>query len=48
MFAQLLRTGQNGLAAWWYEHPGTPRAALVERVLEFCWTGLERLSLERS
>jgi len=44
MIAQLLRTAQNGLAAWWYEHPDTPRAVLVDRVVEFAWLGLERVS----
>jgi AcrR family transcriptional regulator len=44
MLAQLLRTGQNGLAAWWYEHPETSRAVLVDRVVELYWTGLQRLS----
>jgi AcrR family transcriptional regulator len=44
MFAQLLRTAQNGLAAWWYEHPDTPRAELIDRVMEFAWIGLERVS----
>ena len=44
MFAQLLRTAQNGLAAWWYEHPHTPREALVDRVMEFAWLGLDRVS----
>lgn len=44
MIAQLLRTAQNGLAAWWYEHPQTPRAVLVDRVVEFAWLGLERVA----
>ena len=44
MFAQLLRTAQNGLAAWWYEHPEVPREVVVDRVVEFCWLGLERVS----
>ena len=44
MFAQLLRTAQNGLAAWWYDHPDTPREVLVDRVMELCWLGLERVS----
>ena len=44
MFAQLLRTAQNGLAAWWYEHREIPRAVLVDRVVEFCWIGLERVA----
>ena len=44
MFAQLLRTAQNGLAAWWYEHPDTPRQVLVDRVMEFAWLGLQRVA----
>ena len=44
MFAQLLRTAQNGLAAWWYEHQDVPREVLVDRVVEFCWLGLERVA----
>jgi AcrR family transcriptional regulator len=44
MFAQLLRTAQNGLAAWWYEHPEVPRAVVVDRVMEFVWLGLERVA----
>lgn len=44
MFAQLLRTAQNGLAAWWYDHRDVPRAVLVDRVVEFCWVGLERVA----
>jgi AcrR family transcriptional regulator len=43
MFAQLLRTAQNGLAAWWYDHREIPREVLVDRVVEFCWIGLERV-----
>jgi AcrR family transcriptional regulator len=44
MFAEALKAAQNGLAIWWYEHPDVPRAEIVDRLLEFCWTGLERLS----
>jgi AcrR family transcriptional regulator len=44
MFAQLLRTAQNGLAAWWYEHRQVPREVLVDRVIEFAWVGLERVA----
>ena len=44
MFAQLLRTAQNGLAAWWYDHREVPREVLVDRVVEFCWVGLERVA----
>jgi AcrR family transcriptional regulator len=44
MFAEGLKTAQNGLAAWWYEHPEVPREEVVERLLELVWTGLERVA----
>ncbi len=44
MFAELLKTSQNGLASWWYEHPEVPREEIVERLLTFCWTGLGRVA----
>jgi AcrR family transcriptional regulator len=40
MFAQMLKMTQHGLAVWWYEHRDTPRAEVVDRLLDFCWTGL--------
>jgi AcrR family transcriptional regulator len=43
MFAELLKMSLNGMASWWYEHPSVPRPELVERVLDFCWRGLEHL-----
>jgi AcrR family transcriptional regulator len=30
--AELLRTAMAGLALWWIDHPGTPRAVLVDLV----------------
>jgi AcrR family transcriptional regulator len=49
VFAQLLKTAQDGLAAWWYEHPDVPRGYVVDRAVEFCWTGMERvIERERS
>lgn len=48
MFAEALKAAQNGLAAWWYEHPEVSRAEVVERMLEFCWVGLERMAGEGS
>jgi AcrR family transcriptional regulator len=44
LFAEALKAAQNGLASWWYEHPEVSREEIVERLLEFAWTGLERLS----
>lgn len=45
MFAQMLKMSLNGMAAWWYEHPSTAHEELVERVLEFCWSGLQHLAM---
>ncbi len=44
MFAELLKTAQNGLASWWYEHPEVPRETIVERLLQFCWSGLQQVA----
>jgi AcrR family transcriptional regulator len=44
MFAEMLKMAQNGLAVWWYEHRDIPRRELVDRVLEFCWLGFERIA----
>jgi AcrR family transcriptional regulator len=44
MLAEMLKMAQNGLAVWWYEHREVPRSTLVERVVDFCWIGLERFS----
>jgi AcrR family transcriptional regulator len=45
MFAEALKAAQNGLAEWWYDHPEVPREQVVERLLEFAWSGLERIAL---
>lgn len=42
MYARLTSGACQGLANWWLDHPEVPRDALVERVMAFCWTGLER------
>jgi AcrR family transcriptional regulator len=44
IFAEGLKAAQNGLAAWWYEHPEVPRKEIVERLLELAWVGLERVA----
>jgi AcrR family transcriptional regulator len=44
MFAEMLKNAQNGLASWWYEHPEVPREEIVQRLLQFCWTGLAQLA----
>ena len=45
--AELLKSGLNGLAGWWWDHPDVPRERLVELVMAALWTGLERLRSER-
>jgi AcrR family transcriptional regulator len=45
MFAEALKAAQNALAEWWYDHPEVPREQVVERLLEFAWSGLERIAL---
>jgi AcrR family transcriptional regulator len=41
VFAQLLRSAQVGLATWWYEHREVSRDEIVERLLDFCWVGMQ-------
>lgn len=43
MFAQIIKTGLNGLAVWWADHPHIPRAALVDRTMRLFWSGLNAL-----
>jgi AcrR family transcriptional regulator len=43
VFAQLLRSAQVGLATWWYEHREVPREKIVQRLLDFCWVGMENV-----
>jgi len=48
-FAQLVTSAQTGLAFWWYENREVPREVVVDRVVDFCWVGLERVATgERS
>jgi AcrR family transcriptional regulator len=44
IFAQLLSGTVQSLAVWWQDHPDVERELLVDRVMEFAWTGLERIS----
>ena len=41
--ARMVRHGLLGLTAWWREHPGTPRAVLVDHAMAVTWTGLRAL-----
>jgi AcrR family transcriptional regulator len=42
--AQMLSGAVQALANWWHRHPEVPRAAVVDRVVDFAWTGLERVA----
>ena len=41
--AQLLSGAIQSLATWWHDHQNIPRDVLVDRAMEFCWRGVERL-----
>jgi AcrR family transcriptional regulator len=43
MHAAMLSGGVQSLANWWHEHQDVPRVVLVNRAMEFCWIGIERL-----
>ena len=43
MHAALLSGAVQSLANWWHDHQDVPRATLVERTMDFCWVGLDRL-----
>jgi AcrR family transcriptional regulator len=43
MHAALLSGGVQALANWWHDHQDVPRVVLVNRAMEFCWIGIERL-----
>jgi AcrR family transcriptional regulator len=45
--AQLLSGAVQSLATWWHEHQEIPCDVMVDRAMEFCWRGVERLP-ERS
>jgi AcrR family transcriptional regulator len=34
--AEALKSAQQGLAAWWFDHPHVPRSALVATILGMC------------
>lgn len=42
--ASLLAGATQAVANWWYDHQDVARASVVDRVMEFCWLGLERVS----
>jgi AcrR family transcriptional regulator len=43
LVAELLKTGINGLIAWWYEHREVPQERLVAIAMDVVWVGLRGL-----
>lgn len=43
MHAALLSGGVQSLANWWHDHQDVPRATLVDRTMDFCWIGIDRV-----
>ena len=43
MHAALLSGGVQSLANWWHDHQDVPRATLVDRTMDFCWVGIDRV-----
>ncbi len=44
MLARAMKSTNDGLAAWWYEHPEVPREQVVEVAIGLCWRGLAVLT----
>ena len=44
MLAHTIKSGNEGLAAWWYEHPEVPRDQVVEIAVGLSWHGLAHLA----
>ena len=44
MQGQLLAGAIQVLAHWWTDHPSIPRETVVDRAMDFCWIGLDRVS----
>jgi AcrR family transcriptional regulator len=44
MLAHAIKSSNDGLAAWWYEHPEVPRDQVVAVAVALCWRGLAALT----
>jgi AcrR family transcriptional regulator len=44
MLARAIKSVNDGLAAWWYEHPEVPREQVVAVSMALCWRGLAALT----
>lgn len=48
ILAELIRTGFQGLVAWWFRHPDVARDELVERTVAVIWPAIERALVPRA
>jgi AcrR family transcriptional regulator len=48
MAAQAIKSINDGLAAWWYEHPDVPRTAVCDVAVNLAWRGVDELTSRRS
>jgi hypothetical protein len=44
MLAQAIKSSNDGLAAWWYEHSEVPREQVVNIAVALSWRGLASLT----
>jgi AcrR family transcriptional regulator len=44
MLARAIKSANDGLAAWWYEHPEVSREQIVALAVSLIWAGLARLT----
>jgi AcrR family transcriptional regulator len=44
MAAQVVKSVNDGLAAWWYERPEVPRAVVSRLAVDLVWRGVERVT----
>ncbi len=44
MLARAIKSANDGLAAWWYEHPEVSRQQIVAISVSVSWHGLARLT----
>jgi AcrR family transcriptional regulator len=43
MAVEVFRTGLQGLALWWHEHPRVPQELVVTAAMNALWIGIERV-----
>jgi AcrR family transcriptional regulator len=44
MAAQAVKSINDGLAAWWFEHPEVPREVVCEIAVDLAWRGITRFT----